>query len=458
MTDKSDLITEIINIYLNLTNTVPILDTLLICNEDTSIEKIKAFLYRAIFCDKPTLFLITNMECLELSVIKSLIKTLKYLYNKCKKKIINSYLLFIYEKVGSGLSRDIEKLIPEKNMLSDIFFKTNKKINEIFNKIDLYSSKASGFGKTTEIFNKVKGKNGIYYYLPIGGSFTRNYVIQNLKNLNVELNNGKNCYLHLDLSETDNNDLMNEVLFNLTVLRYMDSSDKSYYLGNDINLIIEIPNAYIEFDKKYKLLDLFNKIYIEKLNPLRLEENAKIIRNSPISIVAEVLFLYENNKIGTTNIDLDSPIRRSVANCERIINRYFQVANQNYYQKMNFIKILSIQFKKFTENPFFNYEIAKSTGKEKIIKKARESVIKNFIDLTKVFTRSPFETILLRQNKSIEMFNKYDEIQAREDEIKDLADNKQEIFSFEKINPSLVFFNLDGGSLSIISNNNKKGN
>ena len=113
---------------------------------------------------------------------------------------------------------------------------------------------------------------------------------------------------------------------------------------------------------------------------------------------------------------------------------------------MNFIKILSIQFKKFTENPFFNYEIAKSAGKEKIIKKARESVIKNFIDLTKVFTRSPFKTILIRQNKSIEMFNKYDEIQAREDEIKDLADNKQEIFSFEKINPSLVFFNLDGGS------------
>ena len=33
---------------------------------------------------------------------------------------------------------------------------------------------------------------------------------------------------------------------------------------------------------------------------------------------------------------------------------------------------------------------------------------------------------------------------------------KQEIFSFEKIKPSLVFFNRDGGSLSIISNNDKK--
>ena len=66
--DESDLIIKILNIYLNLTNNVPIVDTLLICNEDTTIEKIKAFLYRAIFCDKPTLFLIANMECLELSV------------------------------------------------------------------------------------------------------------------------------------------------------------------------------------------------------------------------------------------------------------------------------------------------------------------------------------------------------------------------------------------------------
>jgi len=31
---------------------------------------------------------------------------------------------------------------------------------------------------------------------------------------------------------------------------------------------------------------------------------------------------------------------------EAIINKYFNVENKNYYQKMNFIKILSMQFKK----------------------------------------------------------------------------------------------------------------
>ena len=155
---------------------------------------------------------------------------------------------------------------------------------------------------------------------------------------------------------------------------------------------------------------------------------------------------------------MDDPIQKNAAECEKIINKHFQVQNQNYYQKMNFIKILSIQFRKFTENPYFDYELARSLGKENIIKKARVSVIKNFIDLTKVFTRSPFDTILLKQTKSIEMFGKYDENQAKEDEIMDLADKdkKQEIFSFEQIKPSLVFFNRDGGSLSIISNNNKK--
>ena len=454
--DYCTLTNNILNVYLNLTGNTPTINTLLICNEDTTIEKIKSFLYKALFCDKPVLFVIANLECLELSITQNAIKTLKFLY-KYKNQNINSYLLFFYEKVDSGLARDIEKLILEKHILGDIFMKQYDKPYKDFEKIDLYSSDFSGYGKTTEIIYKVREKGGEYHYLPIGGSFTRNYVINNLKNLNLDLTKGKNIYLHLDLSDTDNDDLMNEILFNITILRYLESNEKNYYLGKDINLIIEIPKGYVEFDKKYKLLGLFNKISITKLRPLRLEEKIHFIRDSPISIVAEVLDLYDNNKIATQNINLDEPIQKNADQCEKIINKHFQVKNQNYYQKMNFIKILSIQFKKFTENPYFNYEIARSVGKEGIIKKARVSVIKNFIELTKVFTRSPFDTVLLRQNKSIEMFGKYDDNQAKEDEINDLADDnkKQEIFSFEKIKPSLVFFNRDGGSLSIISNNDK---
>ena len=122
---------------------------------------------------------------------------------------------------------------------------------------------------------------------------------------------------------------------------------------------------------------------------------------------------------------------------------------------MNFIKILSIQFEKFTKSVYFNYDIANLDGKGNMIENARKLVIKNFIDLTEVFTRSPFDTVLLKQKKSIELFGKYDEDQALEEGVKTLEKEKQEIFSFEQVQPSLIFFNQDGQSFSIISNNNK---
>ena len=454
--DNNDLIENILNIYQNLTTNIPIINTLLICNENTSIETIEAFLYRAMMCEEPVLFVISNMECLELSIVKDLIVKLKDIYD-FKKKQINSYLLFLYEKIDSGLVRDLERLIPEKNILSNIFMKKPEKLSEELAKIELYSSKYSGYGKTTEIKYKVKSKNGEYKYLPIGGCFTPNYVINNLINLHIDFQKAKNIYLHIDLSETDNDDLMIEILFKLIILRFLDSNEKIFYLGYDINIIIEIPKGFIEFDKKFKLLNLFKKINIDKLCPLRLEEGVHRIRDSPISIVAEVLSYYDEKKIGRQNIDLDNPISKTAQQCEKIIDKYFNVENQSYYQKMNFIKILSIQFKKFTENVFFNYDIAYSDGKGPIIEKARVSVISNFIELTKVFTSSPFDGVLLSQNKSMEIFGKYNEEQALEEGVMKLADEneKKEIFSFKKIKPSLVFFNMDGGSLSIITNNDR---
>ena len=454
--DNNDLIDNILNIYQNLTHNVPIINTLLLCNEETSKEKIEAFINRAILCDKPILFIISNIEYLDLSSTDDLINKLKALY-KSKNNKINSYLLFLYEKIGSGLVRDLEKLIPEKYILNEYFMKKPEKIHESLEKIELYSSKFSGYGKTTEIKYKIKDKEGEYKYLPIGGSFTRNYVINNLMNLNLDFQNAKNIYLHLDLSETDNDDLMIEILFKLIVLRYLDSDEKIFYLGYDINIILEIPKGFVEFDKKFKLLNLFKKIHIENLCPLRLEEGKQRIGESHIATVAEVLSYYDDNRISTQNIDLDAPIEKTAKECEQIINKHFNVENQSYYQKMNFIKILSIQFRKFTQNIFFNYELANQDGKGNIISKARKSVISNFISLTKVFTRSPFDGVLLSQNKSIEIFGKYNEDQAIQEGVLQLADEKEkkEIFSFDKIKPSLVFFNRDGGSLSIITNNDK---
>ena len=453
--ENEDVINIILNIYLNLTNNAPIINTLLICNEDTTVENIKSFLYRAILCDKPILFVISNIECMELSIVKNLIRITKILYKEKKNKKINSYVLFLYEKIESGLARFLEKNIPEKNNLDSCYLKSSEKKSKIYEKIEVYSAKYSGYGKTTEIKSKAKEKNGNYFYLPVGGTLTRDYVIKNLLNLNIDLKKGKENFLHLDLSETDNDDLMIEILFKLIILKYMDSKRNVYYLGYDINLLIELPKGFYNFNEKYRILNLFNNVYIDQLKPLRLEEGAKYVKDSDISIVAEVLDLYSKNKIETDNINLDAPISKTAEECEKIINKYFTVENQNYYQKMNFIKILSVQFKKFTNNIYINYELNEEAGIFLI--KIRKTIIYNFIELTKVFTRSPYDSVLLRQNESRIMFGKINENQAKEEELMKLADesNKQEIFSFEKIKPSLVFFNRDGSSLSIISNNDK---
>ena len=448
----SELNNNIINLYFNLTGKAPIINTLLICNEETNLEEIKAFFFRAIFCEYNSLFVISNMECLQLSITQETIKILNSLY-LYKNRKINSLLIILYENENSGLSKDIRKMIPDKYDSIITYLKKPKIEINSFNDIEIYTSKFAGYGKTTEIIYNIKEQNGNYYYLPIGGSFSRNFVINNLEKLNINLNNAKNVYLHIDLSETDDDNLMNEILLKLIIMRYINSSNKIYYLGNEVKIKIELPKGFIDFEEKYQILKLFKKKYIDKLPPLRLEENAKLIKDSPISIVAETLQLLDLNDF-KNNIDLEMPIRKNADECEKIINKYFKANNQNYFQKMNFIKILSIQFKKFHQCIYLNLSIV-DPQKQEIIQKARKLVLENFISLTKVFTQSPYDSVLSEQIEALNIFGKYDEKKIMENAIISLAKNKKEVFSFQIIKPSLVFFNKDGQSLSIISNSNK---
>ena len=78
--------------------------------------------------------------------------------------------------------------------------KRNEKLDDVI----VYSSAFSGYGKTSEIIHYVKDtKSGEYHYLPIGGTFNREYVIKNLNNLDCETQNCPYIYLHLDLSDTE---------------------------------------------------------------------------------------------------------------------------------------------------------------------------------------------------------------------------------------------------------------
>ena len=439
---NTDLNIDLISLYINLTGNLPIANTLLLCNEQTTKEEIISFFYRAIYNDKPILFTISNLELLSLSTIQKIFKKLKKLYI-AKNGIIKSYLILIYEKMDSSLSKDLDELIPYKNILGKNYTNLPNKRNKTLDEIVIYSSLYSGYGKSTEIMYKIMDKKGYYAYLPIGGTLTRDYTIKKIKNLNIKTQEDKNIYLHFDLSDTKQDELMNEILFKLIILRYLDSNKEIFYLGHDINIFIEIPQGTIDFEKKFQILTLFTKESIDSLRPLRIETYVNQIGQSPISIVGECLLSYEENKIDKKNLDLEMPINRdNEEKYEQIINKYFNIENQNYYKKMKFIKILALQFKKMSENLHLNYDIAFMNGMHETIKKCRKAVVKNFIESTKVFIHSPYDRILFKkQIESVNIYDKYDQ--------------KKEIFSFDNTKINLVFFNLDGDSFSIISNADK---
>ena len=443
-----------LNVYLNMTGNLPIINTMLICNEETSNEKIYAILFRALFCDKPVLFLITHLERLQLEAMEYFTKTLKILYKK-RNYNINSYILFFYEKNNNDISKTIESIIPYNHILNDSFiFPRKEKIKE-FQNIEVYTSKFGGFGKTTEIKYQIKSLGGNYYYLPISGTISRKDIINNLEDLKLDLNKGKLAFLHIDLFGANNEDLMNEILFKLIILRYLDSRETIFYLGNDIRLIIELQNGFFELDKKYKILNLFKRIHIDKLGPLRLEENIKLINDSPILIVAEVLSLYDNDRIELKNIDLDAPAKKKAEECEIIINKYFKNEFPNYYNKMNFIKILSFLFKRFTNNVYLNYKYTEYECNQKKVKIFRKSLLKNFIDFANNLTQFSSKILSDQQRNMQNYFSIKSDEMIIEELIINSLDEEEDRILLNIIKSNLIIFNKDGMSLSIISNNKK---
>ena len=117
--NEADLNNNILNLFINLTGNAPIKNTLLICNEDTNLEEIKAFFFRVIF------FLIFF-----------------------KEKIINSVLIILYIKNDSGLSKDIRNIIPDKYDFIVTHIKPLKNDINIFKDIEVYISKFFGYRKT----------------------------------------------------------------------------------------------------------------------------------------------------------------------------------------------------------------------------------------------------------------------------------------------------------------------
>ena len=453
----------LIKLYIKLTGNIPLSNTVLVCNEFTKTEEIKAFLYLSTNCDYNILFCILGIEKMDLETKLKLLKLIKKLGNNK----INSCLIILYDKDGD-MNDHLCNIISNDKMI----FLGREELENIKYKnkdFEIFSSKNTGYGKSMKIKEKIiKIERKNYIYFPLGGEFNREEIIKRLINLNLPQNSLKDYAIHLDLNETYLFNLLEEILFKILFLKKLDINEYIFYFGNDLEIKIELPNSFFKYSDKFPLLTLFKNIDIKELPPL-LKEKITTIGESEIQIVANTLKMYEKNYggIGDKNIDLKSTLLLSEKECQIIINKYINQNDRdyyeqvygndykqkendyNYYQKMNFIKFLSHEFKKFNEFEIFNPQNdtvfsdknPNHYTKEQLSNK-RKNIIKYILNTALYFTKGPYDKLISSQNSSLFKYPNYDEKRINAKALESL-ENLDENITFDKIPNVLFIFNND---------------
>jgi hypothetical protein len=395
--------------------------------------------------------------------------------NKNKEKM-KSCLIFLFNSKNS----DIYKSFETKNYRYILDISDEKFGEEKYEKndIEIIKSDRSGVGKSTKIKIDIEKMKKKRIYFPFGGAFSQEDLISRLKNLEID----NNCVLHLDLYDSDQTNLMMEFLFSILITRFYGQNEDIFFLSKDIQIKVEIPNTFINFFEKFSILNLFpvNKITIDHLAPLIVPKNI----SCNIEVVANYLQALKDDKINgfdfifpnITPVDFEGrkitdkrvkwnskttslkPNLFSAEECQKLIFNIIKekIKNPNYYQIISFINVLAEQLKKLNRNHFLNAFDLINNFKWNILN-IRTFIVKNLISLTSHFIEGAYTDILQSQEKvSQSRFGIYDEQKYLNNAINNLAKDVKDVISFDKIDPSLVFFHEKNGELfSIITNKQK---
>ena len=221
---------------------LPIAQNILICSNETSIEEIQSFLYRAILCDFNTLFVVEILESFSSfqhnRMYSYIDKILSYKLEKAIKEnkninkvntreYVNSCIYFVYKKLENETSflnelskytlKNKKKYIEEEpkcggeinqSKLKDLnlsnisnasnnswnskIMQDNSTLDNIkvyssevstLDNIKVYSSEVCGLGKSFKIKKIIDENKEIYYHFPLGGKLSKKIIYQKLLQL-----------------------------------------------------------------------------------------------------------------------------------------------------------------------------------------------------------------------------------------------------------------------------------
>ena len=446
---KTSIEEKSVELFFEYLGKPPISQNILLINKDTSYEELESFLYRAILCKYNSLFiiglnnLISSQEDSLLRIINDLIKFIKKrdkMNSNNENEIdIKSCIIFIYNENQNNnkFIQQIKNINKESKFNRELIYeRENKNINEIKNEnIIVYLSNLNGTGKTFAIREDIDKKGLTYKYFPFGGFLNKSIIYNKIKKLLYELKkednkDNKQIGIHLDLYETEQQNLMNDFLFSFLFTKYYKKDENVIYIPSDFYIYIEIPNCFISFINTYPILNSFKSVEINIENPrtLKLEEE-------------------EKEKLKLLNIE----------NIEEYIKEKIGIKRPSYYQKRQFINSLLSQITPINIQ-YLNKEII-----DKIIESTKHFTINAYSNLLKEETNKELteekildlltsidegykdnETNLIFFNKKI---NKFYEIETKKESYKD-CNKLQFLDKFKDI------FNLDNPINKSERNNN----
>ena len=483
---------KLYQLYKIITGYSPVSQNILFCNNDTSKEEIESFLYRSILCKYNSCFMICGIELIEFSQKNYLIELLNEIITEYGNQM-ESCLIIISLNKNTDIHKSIES-IKYKKTFNQLF------LNEIENcfltrsdNIHLVSSDKSGIGKSEKVKEIVlKSVNNDYIYFPLGGVFTRDELFNRL----IKCKFKSESSIHLDLYDSDNIDLMTDFLFEIMILKSYKRKEDILMLPENIKIIIEIPNGFIDYELKFPILNLIPKQLREELLikdisllnvPQNILSNVQIVCNylqlrkeKKLDIVDlifpgitqedlwkdEIKEKFENKKKGnrkkTKEVNEELPTTFIMAKiisqkeCHKLIFDVFKEDKDefpSYYQIKSFIDVLAEQLKIFNKSYILNADQLRRRN----FKVVRSYILEGFINLTKYFTKAAYNKLLIEQKITHDKhFWNYDEQKDIRNGINKLADKNRNVISYDKIDSTLIFFHEgDGVMFKIITNKPK---
>jgi hypothetical protein len=219
---------EIIQYFKYFTNNLPLSNTLLMCDENTTTEEIIPFLYRSILCKQNVCFCIARAEYLSKENKTLIINIIKEIFEKENLKYslknMKSCLFIMTSNLEDELCKSVFNLKFVK-LLENI--KDFNKIKIDDKNIKIIYSDSSGVGKSTFIREKAKKE---YIYFPVGGVISYEDILERLKKLDNEknINMKKDLLFHVDLFDTEKKSLMNDFLYFILVTKTFGNPKRFY--------------------------------------------------------------------------------------------------------------------------------------------------------------------------------------------------------------------------------------